>query len=178
MLNRKHARIILLFLIFSFIDTCLYKIKTHTPPTPQLHELSRETQKQIRCLAENIYYEAVGESRKGKIAVAFVTLNRVKHIAYPNTICGVITQKYKGVCQFSWFCQKQKRQNFLRGVNLKEDNTSYYQILKLATHVYLNQRSIKDPTNGSLFYHADYVNPEWNLKRSIQIGKHIFYNHK
>lgn len=176
MLNRKHARIILLFFILCFISTC-FKVKAHKP-TPELQQLSKETQKQIRCLAENIYYEAVGESRKGKIAVAFVTLNRVNHVAYPSTVCGVVTQKYKGVCQFSWFCQKQKRQNFLRDVTSKKDRDSYHQILRLATHVYLNQKSIEDPTNGSLFYHADYVNPEWKFKRIIQIGKHIFYNCK
>lgn len=144
--------------------------------TIEFHQLNRETQKQVRCLAENMYYEAVGESRTGRIAIAFVTLNRVEHLAYPNTICEVVTQKYKNVCQFSWVCQKEKYKNFIRGVNLKEDNPSYEEILRLATYVYLNRDSLDDPTKGSLYYHADYVSPNWNLKKTVQIGKHIFYN--
>ena len=36
---------------------------------------------EIKCLAENIYFEARGESTAGKMAVALVTLNRVKDLS-------------------------------------------------------------------------------------------------
>jgi spore germination cell wall hydrolase CwlJ-like protein len=36
-----------------------------------------------------------------------------------------------------------------------------------------------DPSNGALFYHADYVDPKWkNMIRTNVIGRHIFYNRK
>ena len=96
-------------------------------------------------------------------------------IKYPDTICGVVMQKHKNKCQFSWVCQKEKYKKFMRGVSLKKDNTSYLEVLKLATFVYLNRYTIPDPTKGSLYYHANYVHPNWNLKKTVQIGKHIFY---
>ena len=46
--------------------------------------------KQIECLALNIYFEAAVESTAGKLAVAQVTLNRVKSQQYPETICKVV----------------------------------------------------------------------------------------
>ena len=68
------------------------------------------------CLAQNVYHEAKGENLAGKSAVAHVTLNRVEHRKYPNSICGVTKQaklRYNwrgnevpviGLCQFSWYC--------------------------------------------------------------------------
>ena len=69
-------------------------------------------QKEIECLAQNIYHEARSESTAGRMAVALVTLNRVKDQRFPNTICGVVKQtKYYPSgkidlhsCQFSWYC--------------------------------------------------------------------------
>jgi spore germination cell wall hydrolase CwlJ-like protein len=52
----------------------------------------------------------------------------------------------------------------------------YNQIRDLALHVYANHERMIDPTNGSLFYHADYVSPNWrNLEKVTKIGAHIFY---
>ena len=45
---------------------------------------------QTYCMAQNIYYEARGESLKGKQAVGNVVLNRVAHPKYPDTVCGVV----------------------------------------------------------------------------------------
>ena len=65
--------------------------------------------KQVECLAKNIYFEARNQSEYGKFAVANVTMNRVKDPRFPNTICDVVFQgprvkKRVGGCQFSWYC--------------------------------------------------------------------------
>ena len=58
-------------------------------------------------------------------------------------------------------------------------NPVYNEALKLAIDFYTNHDNLKDPTNGALFYHADYVNPNWSFaKKEITIGRHIFYNYK
>jgi len=57
-----------------------------------------EINKEIKCLADNIYFEARNESVKGQVAVASVTKNRVKSKHYPNTICKVVWEHR----QFSW----------------------------------------------------------------------------
>jgi spore germination cell wall hydrolase CwlJ-like protein len=53
----------------------------------------------------------------------------------------------------------------------------YNDIRELAVSVYINYERMIDPSNGALFYHADYVNPGWrNMKTTAIVGRHIFYN--
>ena len=135
------------------------------------YTLGSEAKKQITCLAENIYFEAAHEPLEGKKAVAFVTFNRLQSGNYANTLCGVVQQKTGQICQFSWFCEAK---TLLKRSSVKETSL-YTDILELSTRLYLNFESYTDVTNGSTFYHADYVNPGWNLKKEKQIGRHIFY---
>jgi len=137
-------------------------------------QLTPNTQKQVMCLAENIFHEAAQEPKSGQVAVAFVTLNRVKNKQFPNDICSVVKQrKVRDICQFSWYCQGKK--SFKR---LTKDHVDVYnKTIKLAVHVYANYDKLNDPSNGALFYHADYVRPHWRkgMNKVAMIGKHIFY---
>jgi spore germination cell wall hydrolase CwlJ-like protein len=128
-------------------------------------QLTKESQQQIDCLAQNIYHEAGFEPEDGKLAVALVTMNRVQDPRYPKDICGVVKQKIKSTCQFTWFCET---------VKIKSE-VAYNKALDVALNVYANYDKIQDITQGALFYHADYVNPRWKLKRTTVIGRHIFY---
>ena len=60
----------------------------------------------IDCLTQAIYYEAATESDEGKRAVAQVVLNRLRHPAYPNSVCGVVYQGSERAtgCQFTFTC--------------------------------------------------------------------------
>jgi spore germination cell wall hydrolase CwlJ-like protein len=129
------------------------------------NQLTKDTQKQIDCLAENIYHEAGYESRQGKEAVALVTLNRMQDPRFPKDICGVVKQKTTSVCQFSWFCHKVSISN----------KDVYEDAKEVAVYVYANYENLKDITKGALYYHADYVNPRWKLEKTTVIGRHIFY---
>lgn len=131
-------------------------------------QLTKETQKQIDCLADNIYYEAGFEPEDGKVAVALVTLNRMQDPRYPKDICSVVKQRVKSTCQFSWFCETPK------AVATKV----YERARETAVHVYVNYEQLTDITGGALFYHADYVNPRWKLERTTTIGRHIFYKER
>lgn len=123
-------------------------------PTPI--GISQETE----CLAANVYYEAEGESFRGKLAVAVVTLNRTKSPDYPHTICGVVYQKG----QFSWTRTKHKVTDFyawtdsLLAATMAMEDSNILGSFK-ATH-----------------YHNNTVNPGWNLHKVAKIGKHIFYS--
>lgn len=121
---------------------------------------------EIDCLTMNIYHEAGSESRLGKIAVGNVTMNRVKSNQFPNSVCGVITQTYKGACQFSWFCS---------GKIQRVSQEAYADIRKLAKKIYYGE--IKDVTRGALFFHNQTVSPEWakEEKMTVEIGNHKFY---
>ena len=98
-------------ILFSIIASALMltvatiNINVHTLPFKTTYEkLTAPTQKQITCLAENIYFEAGHEPIEGKIAVAHVTFNRVLAGNYADSICDVVYQKTKSTCQFSWYC--------------------------------------------------------------------------
>ena len=143
----------------------------HLPFNINYNSLSKPTQKQVDCLAQNIYHEAGRETREGQIAVALVTLNRLASGNYANDICGVVNQKTNGMCQFSWVCQPFIAAKSLTGTN----NSLYNNIRDLAVYVIMNYDNMKDVTHGATYYHADYVNPGWGLPKTTQIGRHIFY---
>jgi spore germination cell wall hydrolase CwlJ-like protein len=121
---------------------------------------------ELKCLADNIYFEAGNQSSKGKLAVAAVTMNRVNSPKFPKSVCSVVYQKTGRTCQFSWVCEGKKR------VRSQEQ---YSEAKKIAENVLLYGAHRGILGNNVLFYHADYVNPRWNLRRVVKIGTHIFY---
>ena len=134
---------------------------------PQYNTLNREHKKEIDCLTQNIYREASGENYSGMTAVALVTMNRVATNGFPETVCKVVKQKTKRVCQFSWTCMHR-----LPSI----DSNIYSYSRYVAIRVFFNHDIIEDITLGALFYHADYVNPRWNkFEVTTKIGRHIFY---
>lgn len=140
--------------------------------------LSKPAQKQAECLAENMYFEAAHEPHDGKVAVALVTLNRLVSGNYADDICGVVKQKLnvdgRTVCQFSWYCDNKFTS---RRLTIK-DTPLYNEIRDIAVYVLLNYERMTDFTGGATYYHADYVNPGWNLPKTTKIGRHIFYRSK
>ena len=166
---------ILLSMVFSalIISLAMINVDLHglIPFRTSFSQLSKDVQKQVNCLAENIYFEAANEPIEGKKAVAFVTINRLQSGNYANTICDVVFQKTGGTCQFSWYCDPA----VLRKRLTVQQTTLYNEIRELATHMVVNFDRMKDVTKGATYYHADYVNPGWNLKKVDKIGRHIFY---
>ena len=122
---------------------------------------------QILCLAKNIYYEAGGESAKGKAAVAHVTLNRKNSSLFPNSVCNVVNQRSRSVCQFSWVC--------MRKAPPKQHTETWRESLRIAKQTMAGQTT--DPTHGALFFHAVYVKPVWSrtFRQTARIGNHVFY---
>ena len=126
--------------------------------------------KEQKCLAEGIYFEARGEAVKGQAAVAQVILNRVRNPHYPDTICGVVYQNedWRNRCQFSFACD-----------HIPDIVTSprHWKIAKeIAMAVTAGKIWFKD-VGSATHYHATYVSPAWGptMKRVEKIGKHIFY---
>ncbi len=131
----------------------------------------RERERQLKCMADNIYYEAAHEPAEGKIAVAQIVMNRVASSSFPNDPCQVIYQKtsfHKNVvCQFTWLCDGS--------VNRRPIREDLYDESRRAAKMVLLEGFRLPSLNGALFYHADYVNPNWRLERVTTIGRHIFY---
>jgi spore germination cell wall hydrolase CwlJ-like protein len=131
------------------------------------------TDREKRCLAEAVYFEARSEPEAGQAAVAQVVLNRVSSGLYPASVCGVVYQNrhhYKA-CQFSFACE---------GKSLRvTENESWATAVRIADEV-MAGRTYLTQVGRSTHYHANYVRPRWarSLKKMDVIGHHIFYRIK
>ncbi len=123
----------------------------------------------LQCLTTAIYYEAATEPDAGQRAVAQVILNRVRHPAFPATVCGVVYQGSERTtgCQFSYACdgsmaRAPARQYWIRAMRVASAALagSVYAPVGLATH-----------------YHTYAVTPSWNrsLVMTAAIGAHFFH---
>ena len=128
-------------------------------------------EQQLDCLAKNIYHEARSEPFEGKVAVAQVTMNRAANAGFPNDICKVVYQKnivyQKVICQFSWYCESTHVTRPVQKELWKESEL-------VAKKVLLENFRLPS-LSKALYYHADYVRPNWNMPKIDQIGRHIFY---
>ena len=163
---------ILLSIFFSSIILSLSLINVDTqsilPMKSTFNALTTDAKKQVTCLAENIYFEAAHEPNEGKKAVAFVTFNRVQS-GYADDICGVVKQKTGNTCQFSWYCEA--------GPKVVKSNKHFEESELVARKVLLENFRLPSLTNA-MYYHADYVSPNWNLPKITKIGRHIFYGER
>lgn len=131
-------------------------------PIVMQRDLAQVHQKELACLAKNIYHEARGEPLHGQIAVAQVTLNRLNSGSFGSSICEVVYQPY----QFSWTLDKAKR---------VMDPKAWEASLLLAAAI-LDKR-VKLPDFGALYFHTKQVKPKWRKTKQVlaTIGNHIFY---
>ena len=126
----------------------------------------------LECLTQAIYYEAATEGSDGQRAVAQVVLNRMRHPAYPASVCGVV---YQGAerptgCQFTFTCDGSLARLPVQSL--------WQQARRVATEALGGK--VFGPVGHSTHYHADYVLPYWadSLDKSVKFGRHIFYRLK
>lgn len=122
----------------------------------------------LKCLTQAVYYEAAYEPLQGRRAVAQVVLNRMRHAAFPKSVCGVVYQGVnRPVCQFSFTCDGSLGRKPAAGVWREAEDIA---AAALAGYV--------EPSVGhATHYHANYVSPYWapKLVKISRIGAHIFY---
>ena len=150
--------------------TVTHKLASITPI--EASDITAEVrERQLGCLAKNIYYEAGSEPFEGKVAIAQVTLNRTASGKFPGDICQTIYQKNifyeKVVCQFSWACD---RNTGVRPIN----SAAFNQSMDVAKKVLLEGFRLPG-LKDAMYFHADNVSPGWNKQKIVQIGHHIFY---
>ncbi|QDP20288.1 cell wall hydrolase [Sphingomonas xanthus] len=123
----------------------------------------------LECLTSAIYYEAGQESSDGQRAVAQVVLNRVRHPAFPDSVCGVV---YEGStrqtgCQFTFTCDGSLNRGAVAPLWLRAQKVAEEM---LAGRVFA-------PVGHATHYHANYVVPYWasSLAKTAVEGAHIFY---
>lgn len=129
---------------------------------------AEEWHEEFECMVVNMLFESRGEGEEGMRAVAHVTWNRVKSDKYPNNVCSVVYQPK----QFSWTDQQEEMVELRPSV----EEEVIHRARVIASHV-MTGVDMNDPTDGALFYHADFVMPYWRtgLMMTATIGAHIFY---
>ena len=123
----------------------------------------------LNCLASAVYYEAGNQDADGERAVAQVVLNRVRHPAFPNSVCGVV---YQGStrptgCQFTFTCDGSLAR--------EPDADGWRRAWKVAEDALSGQ--VYAPVGWATHYHADYVLPTWaaSMAKNAVLGAHLFY---
>jgi spore germination cell wall hydrolase CwlJ-like protein len=158
--------------VYTLTTDKLTELETERALLPTEVITAKERARQLDCLAINIYREAGYEPFEGKVAVAQVTMNRVENHQFPNDVCSVVYQKttaIKTVCQFSWYCDSTHRN--------RPKGPGYGESYEVAKKVLLEGFRLPS-LESALFYHADYVNPNWKLDRITKVGTHIFYKQR
>jgi spore germination cell wall hydrolase CwlJ-like protein len=156
----------------------------------------------VDCLARNIFYEAGSESTEGKVAVGMVTINRANDPRYPQNVCGVVRQKTMATVPQQITTVKTVKQDFLSPPRqVVETQTTWVQkavcqfswtCMRVPTPRADDPRWIASQEvaetiarggypdlqakySQAMHFHAVYINPGWKLKRVARTGNHIFY---
>lgn len=123
----------------------------------------------LNCLASAVYYEAGNQDADGERAVAQVVLNRVRHPAFPNTVCGVVYQGSTRTtgCQFTFTCD---------GSLARQPDADGWRRAKQVAEAALSG-AVYSPVGWATHYHANYVLPTWasSMAKNAIVGAHLFY---
>jgi len=124
----------------------------------------------LNCLTSAIYYEAANEPDEGQRAVAQVVLNRVRHPAWPKSVCGVVYQGAERadlLCQFTFSCD---------GAMARPPVADKWARARRVAEIALSGQAFA-PVGLATFYHTLAVRPEWSsrLDPVAVVGAHIFY---
>lgn len=141
-------------------------------------KLGRFYEKDLQCMARNIYFESRGESMEGKYATAEVVLSRMQDDRFPKQVCSVVNEKLvvnkndrvKTIWQFSWLGEDPKEVDY--------ESQAWADSLKAAIDFLSGKQT--NYTKGALFYHAEYVKNPWKgnprVKFVAKVGKHYYYD--
>ena len=156
------------------LGTIVFLAITNDTPVIEAAQVDSDYGRQLalRCLAENVYYEARGEPLRGQYAVAEVTLNRMRSKNFPDSVCKVVHDsrwdriRKRFVAHFSWTEDTQPADPV---------GPAWDQAMTVAAAVYDQTQEPVVP--GALFYHATRIHPAWakDKKPLARIGNHIFY---
>ncbi len=138
------------------------------PKSPLVGTVTSE--KEMKCLAEAVYFEARSEPERGQAGVAQVVLNRVRSGVYPSTVCGVVYQNRHRylACQFTFACE---------GKSLRITEPGPWATAQRIARDVAEGRTYLPGVGNATHYHANYVRPWWarHMEKRERVGSHIFY---
>lgn len=139
-------------------------------PAAPLH-LSGDAESQARaidCLASAMWYEAGGDVQ-GQRAVGQVVMNRVRHVMFPKSVCGVVFQgsERKTGCQFTFTCD---------GAMGRVPSPAAFARARAEARRML-EGTIDPAVGAATHYHTDWVHPVWSgaMQKIAKIDTHLFF---
>jgi spore germination cell wall hydrolase CwlJ-like protein len=121
------------------------------------------------CLAAAVIYEA-GDDSSGGRAVAQVILNRLRHPAFPKTVCGVVFQGQERStgCQFTFTCDGAL-------TRWRPSEPGWRRAREVAAMALAG--SVDARVGHATHYHTDWVVPYWSssLDKIAAVGTHLFF---
>ncbi len=142
------------------------------PPARPFSIASASAQDQARalqCMTQAIYYEAGFEPIEGQRAVAQVVLNRMRHPAFPKSVCGVVFQgsNLSTGCQFSFTCDGS--------MNRPAAPAAWARARQVADEAL--HGAVMKAVGEATHYHTQWVAAYWapRLYKVKQVGAHLFY---
>lgn len=134
-----------------------------------LKQADIDRSRSVDCLAAAAYYEAATEGDDGQRAVVQVVLNRLRHPAFPKSICGVVFQgaERSTGCQFTFTCD---------GALARTPSAAGWKRAREIADAALKGRVYK-PVGYSTHYHTNWVVPYWSetLDKVVAVGTHLFF---
>ena len=135
----------------------------------RLAEATDDVARATDCLAAAVSYEA-GDDPPGERAVAQVVLNRVRHPAFPKTVCGVVFQgaeRHTG-CQFTFTCDGS--------IDRRQPSATMWVRARTIAAAAL-RGAVYRPVGWATHYHTDYVVPYWeaSLDKLVAVHTQLFY---
>ncbi|MFL9842429.1 cell wall hydrolase [Sphingomonas sp. ST-64] len=122
----------------------------------------------VDCLAAATWYEA-GDDPVGQRAVAQVVLNRMRHPAFPKSVCGVVFQgqERRTGCQFTFTCDGAMRRT--------PSPAAWARAQALARQALSG--AVYAKVGHSTHYHTDWVVPYWSasLDKVAEVNTHLFF---
>ena len=124
--------------------------------------------RELDCLSAAVYYEARGESAAGQAAIAQVVLNRVRHPAFPKSVCGVVYQGAQShTCQFSFACDGSMRRS--------REPAAWNRARAIAGKALGGQ--VMASVGNATHFHVASLGQVWGVRllQVARVGSHVFY---
>lgn len=127
-----------------------------------------DRERAVDCLASAMWYEA-GDDERGQRSVGQVILNRVRHPAFPSTVCGVVFQgsERRTGCQFTFTCD---------GALQRTPSLLSFTRARATARSMLNG-AVDAEVGLATHYHTDWVHPVWSaeMEKLARVGTHLFF---
>lgn len=179
------------------------EIVEHTSSSAKMLFTPSRKMSALECLAQNIYYEAKGETTEGKIAVGVVTLNRAQEKYFGNSICNAVNQRIEYTRKSTVTQIKTVNLNGNVDYDVKTINRIKKQVVcqfswrcqpnlpkpkskdknwqesqEIAKQLLAGNIAAEEQLTDALYFHASSSRPQWaKSKQQVKrIGGHIFYS--